>query len=117
MLAEFTLVVALAVQPMAHPKFADDYAQCGYYHWSLVKSSRKNGDLEQLHRHLAQLSKLARSLAMEMRISLDGAHAIIRRTGDAIADYTGDDIPAVANAGRVCSRLERDLFGAHDRAG
>ncbi len=67
--------------------------------------------LEQVHRHLTQLSKLARTLAITMRISLGRAPCHLRHTGDAIALYTGNDIPAVTNAGEVCAHLERKILG------
>jgi len=110
MLAATALALTLvAAHPIEYRGEADDYAQCGFYHWSLVENAREAGDYDKAHLHLVHLSNLARSLALHMRISLDGAHAILRRTGELFARKHGNDIPIVANAGRSCVRLEQNL--------
>lgn len=91
-----------AVGPM---RDTDPYKGCAYYHWAQVQHNRELRDLNSMWEHLDQLDALAGRLAVERKISRDGAHAILRREAEAMLTYLGTDFAVVSRAADACARL------------
>jgi len=91
-----------AVGPM---RDSDPYKGCAYYHWAQVQNTRELRDLNSMWEHLDQLNILAGKLAVERKISRDGAHAILRREAEARLVSLGTDFAVVSSAADACARV------------
>lgn len=107
LLAAHLLLAALTPGPSA-PQ-ADAMAECGFFYWSSIALAREQRDLESIQHHLSRLNRLARAVAIDQRISHDGAHAVLRRKGRHIRRSSGVNLLSLSKAGEACAGLERRL--------
>ena len=107
MLKTTIIVGGLLFASVGPMRDSDPYKGCAYYHWAQVQHNRELRDLTSMWEHLDQLNALAGRLAVERKISRDGAHAILRRQAEAMLAYLGTDMAVVDSAADACARLPR----------
>lgn len=105
MLKTSIIVGGLLFASLGPMRDSDPYKGCAYYHWAQVQQTRDLHDFTSMWEHLDKLNALAGRLAIERKISRDGAHAILRREAEAMVAYLGTDFAVVSRAADACSRL------------